>query len=222
VTLDVELRPIELECVAADLLGPIHGGVGVGQQGVCVPAVARVARGADAARHGQLPAVDLDRIRNRRLKLAHRRHDGFDILGLIAKDDHEFVAADANDGIGRAEGGDHPPGDRFEQFVAGVVAQAVVDVFEIVEIDEGDRRPAVVTLRELDRPREPLFQQGAVRQPGQLVVGRHELDPVFGEFAFDGDAGDLGGDVKETRLSRGPFAGRVGTEHECTQDLPLM
>ncbi len=222
VDLNVELRPIELESVAADLLRPVHGGVGVGQQRVCVPTVVREGRGADAARHAQPPAVDLDRFGDRRLKLAHGRDDGFDILGLIAKDDDEFVAADAYDGIGRAQRGDHSRRDGLEQFVAGVVAQAVVDVFEIVEIDEGDRRPAVAPLRQLDRAREALLEQGAIGKPGQGVVGRHELDPVFRELALDGDAGDFGRGVDQPQLRRVRFANGARIERKRPQNLLLM
>jgi hypothetical protein len=72
------------------------------------------------------------------------------------------------------------------------MAEAVVDILEIVEIDEGDGRPSVVPLRELDRSRQALFQQGAVGEPGERVMGRHELNPVFRQLAFDGDASDLG------------------------------
>ena len=107
----------------------------------------------------------------------------------------------------------------FEQLVAGIVPQAVVDVFEIVEIDEGDRRPAVVALGEQDRLGQSVVQQGAVGKPGQRVMGRHELDAVFGELAFDGDAGDLGGDIDETRLRRSRLAHGRGIKREGAENL---
>ena len=67
----------------------------------------------------------------------------------------------------------------------------VVDDLEIVEVDEGDRRATVVAFGEQDRLRQPDRAAGRGWAARQRVVGRHELDAVFGELALDGDAGDL-------------------------------
>ena len=96
----------------------------------------------------------------------------------------------------------------FKQFVAGVVAQAVVDEFEIVEIDEHHRHPAVVSLGMQHGLRQTVFEQGAVGQPGQRVMVGHEMNAVFGQLAFDRDAGDARGDIDEARLGVGRFAHR--------------
>ena len=137
------------------------------------------------------------------MELAHGFRDRVGVLGLIGKDDHEFVAAQAHDGVGRADALAHPFGDGFQQFVAGVVAEAVVDEFEIVEIDE---QPPSPSDRIVERRRKAwdktVVEQGAVGKSGQRIMVGHELNAIFGELAFDGDAGDMGGDIEEAHFDR--------------------
>ena len=89
-------------------------------------------------------------------------------------------------------------GDLLEQLVAGVVAEAVVDLLEAVEVDEqhGERRRA-----ERSRPRErlvePVAEERAVGETGQAVVerlaGQLLLEPdALGDVArVEHDAADL-------------------------------
>ena len=56
---------------------------------------------------------------------------------------HELVAAEAGDDVGAAHGRAQPVGDRAQQLVAAGMAQRVVDLLELVEVDEVDgERPA--------------------------------------------------------------------------------
>jgi len=50
----------------------------------------------------------------------------------------ELVAAEAGDGVGRADAGAEPAGDGDEELVADLVAEAVVDDLEPVEVEEED------------------------------------------------------------------------------------
>ncbi len=57
---------------------------------------------------------------------------------------HEFIAAHAGDGGAGGRAGGKPCGHDAQQFVAGMVTQAVVDVLEAVQVDEHQREPRVV------------------------------------------------------------------------------
>ena len=58
-------------------------------------------------------------------------------LVLHVFDDHdELVAAEACNGVGPAQAVDHALRDLGEETIAGIVAQAVVDELEPVEVEE--------------------------------------------------------------------------------------
>jgi hypothetical protein len=54
----------------------------------------------------------------------------------VLQEDGELVAADAGDGVLGAHGGNQPPRHRDQKRVTGLVAEAVVDALEVVEVDE--------------------------------------------------------------------------------------
>ena len=68
------------------------------------------------------------------------------------------------------------PRDFQQQHIAGVVAQAVVDVFEVVQINPQHRSlgAMIAGLGKIG------LQQAAVGQPGELVVAREALQPLGG------------------------------------------
>ena len=72
-------------------------------------------------------AVELNGSAIAALDLLQGRGDDIRVLGLIEQQDDEFVAAEPHHRVGRPHATDHPFGDGLQQFVAGVVAQAVVD-----------------------------------------------------------------------------------------------
>ncbi len=95
---------------------------------------------------------------------------GADVRGGAVDEHDELVAAHPADGVGVSQGGLQAGGDRGEEPVAGLVAQGVVDVFELVEIDvqggaEGAR--ATVAGQELF---DAVHDQRPVGQPGQRVM----------------------------------------------------
>lgn len=61
--------------------------------------------------------------------------------------------------------------DGAEHAVPRFMAQAVVDPLEAVEIDEEERR-ARTPLAACERVREPVEEEGAIRQAGEQIVGR--------------------------------------------------
>jgi hypothetical protein len=82
----------------------------------------------------------------------------------------ELVATQAGRGVGRAQAALEPPGRGHQQLVAGGVAEAVVDVLEVVQVDEQDGQ--VPLARPSQGVLDPLGGQGAVGQAGQPVVER--------------------------------------------------
>ena len=131
-----------LDAAAARLLGVVHRGVGVAEQLLRALVARRRQRDADARADEHLgaahdhrpddgreqPLGDLDRLLARGL------------VGQVFAEDRELVAAEAGDGVA---GPDHRlelARDRDQQLVAGVVAEAVVDVLEAVEVEEQRRR----------------------------------------------------------------------------------
>ena len=72
----------------------------------------------------------------------------------------ELVAAEARDRVGRAHRLAQPRGDADQQVVAGLVAECVVDLLEVVDVDEQDRcERARVTPHAFERLLEAVGEQ---------------------------------------------------------------
>ena len=84
-------------------------------------------------------------------------------------DDGEFVAAEPRQHVGGAQRRSQAAGDLPEQFIAGGMAERIVDVLETVEVEHQDRkRPLVPPLVRID-VMELFEKERPVRQPGQDV-----------------------------------------------------
>ena len=86
--------------------------------------------------------------------------------------DAELVAAEPGDGVALAERLLQPVGDLLQQAVAGVVAERVVDLLEVVEVDQHHGGGGVRAVAGGDRLLDAVAEQRAVGQPGQRVVQR--------------------------------------------------
>ena len=64
---------------------------------------------------------------------------------LAVDEQHELVAAQARDRVAFAHAALEPIRHRAQQLVADVMAEAVVDELETIEIDEHDREPRAVS-----------------------------------------------------------------------------
>ena len=100
-----------------------------------------------------------------------------------------------------------------EQLVAGVVAEAVVDVLEPVEVEEQHRDAGAVALGPGERVGEELDEQAAVRQPGEQVVVGPVREQVLGRLALDRDRRGLGEHLHDLALAGGRLA-RVVEERD--------
>ena len=104
-----------------------------------------------------------------------QRRDGRSRRG----DDGEFVAADAGDEVVVAHGVGQPLRHRADQLVADRMAERVVDVLEVVEVDieHGRRRAALAHVR--DHRLEALAEKDAVGQAAERIVQRKMAQPRF-------------------------------------------
>nr|WP_244500248.1 hypothetical protein [Methyloceanibacter superfactus] len=84
----------------------------------------------------------------------------------------ELVAAEAREEVVGAEPGVEALGDGFDQLVARLVTQRVVDVLEAVDVDIGGKRPLAVASGDvaIEELLDPLDHVDAVRQARQSVV----------------------------------------------------
>ena len=162
-------RVVDAGAIAAFVLGAIERHVGVAQN------IAGVARAPvdhrDADRGADIDGVAADRIGR-----AHRRDDApGDRLqrirvGCADGQDGEFVAAEARDEIVAAHHMAQPLSDRENELVADMVAERIVDVLEVIEVDEehGGGGPAAAHFA--DQSFQPFAEIDAVGQPADRIV----------------------------------------------------
>jgi hypothetical protein len=115
-------------------------------------------------------------MRCRVLRVAHRQHHD------------ELVAADARDGVGLAHAVFQACRDLFQHLVARFVAMGIVDRLEAVEVEQHDRHVIARATRCSERLRNPVVEEPAIRQAGQLVVVRQRAHFLLAPLAL-GDVG---------------------------------
>ena len=93
----------------------------------------------------------------------------------LGQDDPELVTAQPCQDVGLADPAPKRRGDRLEQVVAGFVAEPVVDVFEMIQIDQQDGPAAAIAGRRLGLLGQRLLEAPAVEQCRQKIV----IDEVF-------------------------------------------
>ena len=164
------LLAVDMDPVAALLLGHEAGDIGRPHDVVARDVARRVVHEADARRDAEPAAVPDE---------ADALDRGAHALGeeerladvLVAEEDAELVAAEAREHGVLAEHRLETRADETQQRVAGLVAARVVDDLELIEIDEHDRpgrrRPGA---RRPHRPSQAFLERPAIEQPRQFVV----------------------------------------------------
>jgi hypothetical protein len=167
---------------AAPALGSVHGEVGGADQvGRAHPVGAQ--RDPDRDPDAQVAALDAERLLHRAQDpLGDHRRLGR--LGEPLQQHRELVAAQARDGVAGAQRAGDPLGEGDEQLVADGVAEAVVDLLELVEVEE-QQRAAVLRLAAGTPQRllDAVNEQRPVGQPGEGVVQRLVLQPLLLDVA---------------------------------------
>lgn len=131
----VHVVGVELDIVAAALLGPIHRRVGVSQQGFDIAAILGKQADADARGDHTLIVANLKRCFEHRQQLVREVHDAVFLTQVLQHAD-EFVTTDADDGVVLATTDQQPLGDGSQQGISGAMAQALVDFLELIQVDE--------------------------------------------------------------------------------------
>ena len=180
-------RGAEALAAAARGLGPVHREIGVLQQGLRALAVGREQRDPEARARlpdpGREPEGTIELARD--LVGDQGRRLG---VGQVREDQRELVAADPGHGVALAQGRAHPLADLLEHVVADPVAEGVVDLLELVEVDQDDREQAAVAPAARHRLAQAVLEQEPVGQAGQRVVLGEMQHAGFGPLAF-GDVG---------------------------------
>ena len=122
-------------------LAVVHGDVGSLDQDLRALAVLREDRYADRRLDRERESLHLDGALEQR---ADALDDRLDVLVAVklGEQQPELVAAEARDGVRRANCVAHAPAHFDQQLVAGRVAQRVVDLLEAIEVHQRDREQA--------------------------------------------------------------------------------
>ena len=162
-------RVVDAGAVAALVLGAVERHVGVAQNvgGVAGAAVDR--RNADRGADDDVVAADHVGRADGGDDAAGDRLERIGI-GLAMGDDGEFVAAEARHQILAAHDAAQPLGDVEDELVADVMAERVVDVLEVIEIDVEHRGSRAAGAHVVDHGFEPLAEIDAVGQAAYRIV----------------------------------------------------
>ncbi|CAB4888113.1 unannotated protein [freshwater metagenome] len=94
-------------------------------------------------------------------------------------DDQEFVPAETSNGVGRARCGHQSLHEFHQRPVSGVVAQAVVDDFEVVDIQQKEGQSIGLKACPSQSGVEDVVGESAIGQPGECVVGAAPSELAF-------------------------------------------
>ena len=105
-------------------------------------------------------------------------------MGQVGAEDGELVAAEARHRVAGAQDAAQPAGDRDQQPVDGVVAEALGHLLEAVEVDHQHGCQGGLTAQAGHGHLQPVQEQAAVGQPGQGVMGGPPGQLVLGVAAL--------------------------------------
>ncbi len=207
----VHRRVVDAGAVAAFVLGAVERHVGVAHD---VGGAARIAvdhRDADRGADHDVLAVDrVGRADRGDQALGHRHH-----LGVVVADrgnHRELVAAEAGHQVVAAQRVRQPQRNAADQFVADRMAERVVDVLEMVEIDieHGGRRRAGAHL--FDHRLQPLAEENAVGQAAERIVHGEMAQPRFAGGDRDGGAAHVAQHESREQREAGERDGNEGDD----------
>src|SRR5471030_2516745 len=220
--LRVHLARVELIVISPHVLGGIHCGIRIHQQGIDVGPVFWVRRYPHAACHLKFLSADLEGLRDHVLNPLQGVRDAFHVVRRIEQNDHKFIASQARDRVDTSHTLHHPVRHRFKQFVTSAMAQAVIDELELVEIEKHDRYPAAVAIAVKQGLLDTLFQQYAVWQASQRIMKRHVPNAVFCVFTLYRYARNASGNINHLGLDLGWLAHLLGIQRKRPHDLAVM
>ena len=123
--------------------------------------------------------------------------DRLAVVGETVDQDPELVAAEAGDDVAGAQVGAQPRRDGAQQGVAGVVAEAVVDELEVVEVEEEDPDRRAGDRGAAERVVDRVDEAEPVGQAGEGVVEDAVAERPVGGVALEGVGEDVGRGFEE-------------------------
>ncbi len=137
------------------------------------------------------------------------------VVGEAVDQDPELVAAEAGDDVAGAQVRAQPRRDGAQQGVAGVVAEAVVDQLEVVEVEEEDPDRRAGDRGAAERVVDRVDEAEPVGQAGERVVEDAVAQRAVGGVALEGVGEDVGGGFEEGHVLGAEAArlARVDVEH---------
>ena len=168
----------EIQAVASVVLGLVEGQVGMLEQLFGCAAIVREDTYTNAGGHDHVPSAQVDGV-------FHPLHDALgQVAGFVAAvqagDHAELVATKTRNQVVAAGSGLDVVGDYLEQLVTGVVAEAVVDALEMVDVEEHHGQAVFAGLSFDQTLGENLVESAAVEQVGQGIIVRRLLQRSAG------------------------------------------
>ena len=117
-------------------------------------------------------------------------HDFSATAGEAGEQYDKFIAAQAGHRVFLADAAFQAGGDHLQHGIAEGVAERIVDVLEVVEVEKQQRTAQVVALEQGNLLAQAVHQQGAIGQVGQGVVVGQVLDLCLGLLEVADVAGD--------------------------------
>jgi len=135
----------ELEIVAAQMFGMLHGHVRLADQRRDLTRVVR--QQADAHRSADHQFMPVNAQRQTQLGRQPRRYPCEARQVAVGIEQHgKFVTGQARNGVGFRQGIDQPPGHLLQELIGDFMAEAVIEQFEAIEIDVQQRQTAAPAL----------------------------------------------------------------------------
>ena len=116
-------------------LGPVERKIGIAHQKIGVHRIVAADGDANAGADHHLLVTDVVALVHQ-LDDALRQRAGFGRLAHLSLQNREFVATHARDHIIGSDKTAQPLGDHGQQLVAGGMAERIVDIFEVVEVEQ--------------------------------------------------------------------------------------
>jgi len=203
----------EMEAIASTLFCDVHRLVCMPHQRIGVGVVEGVEREADAG--GNVDGLTVEHIGL--AECLEQALYGLSTLidrAQIAQQQDELVTAKPADSVVGSDVFLEALRHHHQQLVAGLMAECVVDRLEVVEVEVNDGEQALGPLHPRDRLHEAVGQQDAVRQLGQCVMVREELQFVLVAVALRGIVRKRSGHEIEVLGQQADFVA-VAETHRC-------
>ena len=199
----LHLRVKKAQCIAPGLLGLIHGDVGLFQQLLFAFRVIAEQGGADAGGIVVFVCAKLVGLVERGQNLLADHLDlcraNQDVRAQVLEHYHELIPANTGNRVFLAHARHEALRDLKQQQVADIMAEVVVQILEIVQVDEKKSASLMLTGSRCKCLVDPIQQQPAIGQMSKVVIERQTLD-FFRRRPLQGIVIDCGNKIGDDAL----------------------